>query len=1433
MMIRKTFLVAVSVLVLVGVPIFSLTSVEGAGDGQDLGPGATTVTTDYEVLSGETKEITDEDWELNANIYVRNGGTLYINNTKIKWGGTTDGEYGLYVDNGGVLYIDQNCNFTAQDTTTHQYREKVIGTNTYVMESWGVHWKFYVRGTARINNSYFGYMWGETGGYITDHEGGIVCASDDIIIYNCVIQYTECNAIAILNPDLADYQSQGDGFSPRIDRVTIDNTTRYGIFVGGDKSSPTITNSTVRGAPVQGITYFVGADGYLNDTTISGCEDGLELDPVTGSGYSATLLVNRCHFDGNNNSGFIAGRGGTVKFRNSTFNNNKGPGVIMQVSTSSGIQSIEIYDSEVKNNAKEGLTALVNTVSAIIQNVEIAENGGNGIWLPATSNSAPYIVDSSIHDNGRYGIYSNGSAGYVQGTELYRNDLGNIFAVNGSTISISSSDIHHADYGIKVLDAAPSISDNDLRLNGVGVNLDGSGALSLGGNTFFSNEIGLFSRVDDVAVQQNNFDSHSSNTAMILDLRGDKTANVRFCNFTNNKDAVKIYGGEVARFQNISVTGSSGSALFGRYGANFTVRTSEFSGNTMDFILNDASTGKAFSCGTPSSKVTIQDRDSEFWHYWRVSVEVMNNVTLAPVTDANMVIYSDEGEALASEETFFDGTAAVDSPQYMIDGSGMTSYMPVNLTVAKENYIPFWEPDLPNTEDHHEVVYLAENRAPSLPFPPGNQPTITHQNRPLLTWLPPYDWNQDKIGYKVNVWQDDMSTGQHVVVDAIVHNPQYMFRKNLRYNHEFWVEVVAFDPWGLSDTTVFSFRTVNTPPTSPVASFVEAPVPSLVDLEVRIDNASTDSDTNPVDNITYLVEWYAFREDTWVIIMSGSNQFILDHNLTFEGDKIRAVIKPFDGIEYGVPVTLETQVVNFVPHALVDYVEIELNEDEPATGLINLSALFTDRDGDDLSFNVKIQRNVGAEIDKVTNAITFIPDPNWMGKDYLIIEALDSKPHAEDNPTIQVNITVKGVNDAPVITEVNDKVVEKGSISLVQDIQGATAVITVKGYDPDELYGDSYEFSTNFLDVIGEGILDEDDFMFERTTGRMSVFLKNAIVGEHIFNITVTDEAGLSSSTPIKLLVENRNDAPTVPEIISHTNGEVVKLPPGENKITFSASPADDPDLHIPDSEEHLEYDWNFGEGWIENIGFENVEAEFPVSGEYEIRVRVRDSMGLYEESSIKIMVNVTAESIQFAEQTEKTFFEEWGLILILAIIAVIVIAVILFLVFRKDELSDTAKEVEQEHEALVAKQQEEALMAQEKLQALMSGTPYPETTGPALPSAGEGVPSYEALPSAETEGAPPQEGAVEGYQEQPPVPGYEQQPPAEPGYEQPPAPAYQPPAMEEQPMQAPPTEMPPGTPEEQPPAAPEPAVPGAVPPTQPQEGQDPTYLPPPEEQQQ
>ncbi|MGA1866261.1 MAG: PKD domain-containing protein [Thermoplasmatota archaeon] len=663
--------------------------------------------------------------------------------------------------------------------------------------------------------------------------------------------------------------------------------------------------------------------------------------------------------------------------------------------------------------------------------------------------------------------------------------------------------------------------------------------------------------------------------------------------------------------------------------------------------------------------------------------------------------------------------------------------------------------DIPSRDDGEEPGY----GPPSFPDPYSHTPERTHQRRPTLEWSEAWEYNENVINYgvyTVNVYSDELYTGElvikNVIVPAQIRPPQYTFTKNLRYNRVYWVEIEASDPMANTDSISFSFETYNTPPSVPVIALERTPVSNGDDVTVVIANASKDIDTNPRDFISYLVEWYAYKENTWVILASGFNMMTLNSDKTSEGDRIKIVAKPYDGIEYGPSTELVFDIENLVPEVMVDHEDITIDEDEEGLDLVYLMSYFTDREGDDLSFRVKSQRHVQATIDPVSSAVSFIPDPDWIGSDEVVIEAFDAKIHQEEWPTVTINVKVLPVNDEPTIDIVNDEPVGFGDTVIIQGIQGSSCIITVGASDSDEIYGDTFKFSTNFRSVIGDDILPDSDYQFEVNSGRLTAFLPNSLVGEHLFEITVTDSHKASSTVPIRLIVENINDIMTDPAIVSPADSATLTQQIGK-RVIFQAKECYDPDLASPNSKEKLTYEWYFSDGeQITNAGT-RVEHRFGVTGNYTVRLVVKDNYGAQKDTTIKVFVEVLEIPLVTIEPVEENDQGTIILIIILVVIAVVFLAMLLFFILRKDPLEKTAEKEEKAHEALVAQQQQDALEAQERLQAILSGAAYQEVSGPALPSAtGEG-PEMEALPAAPTDEQvqePPAETSEPQMQEPP-----------------------------------------------------------------------------------
>ncbi|MEA3558678.1 MAG: LamG-like jellyroll fold domain-containing protein, partial [Candidatus Thermoplasmatota archaeon] len=865
--------------------------------------------------------------------------------------------------------------------------------------------------------------------------------------------------------------------------------------------------------------------------------------------------------------------------------------------------------------------------------------------------------------------------------------------------------------------------------------------------------------------------------------------------------------------------------------------------------LNGGSGVWAYSVPIPINAVTIMDSYSFFKKFLTFTVLVLDNVTGLPVDSAELQIFNNDDETIFLESTNqFGLVQKATILQYTMEGATIVDNNPMNISISKDGYVPWWteEKQVKNL-DFEMIIEISENRAPEFPPILNVTPVTTHLKRPAVSWNGAKDWNSDIVTYEINVYMDELYGTEIFDQPLITRATQFQFEKNLRFNREYWVEIMASDPWGMSDTVTFSFRTVNNQPTTPEVIFLEDSVSSNDDIVISIANHTTDIDIDPIDDLSYMVEWYKVGEDADILLMSGINLTTLPSEETNEGDEIKVYIKPYDGIEYGIKAILYIEVVNFVPENIIPYVDVEIDEDTTGFDMVDLNELFTDRDNDNLFFSVDVERHISVEIDPVSGNVSFIPDENWNGVDYIIIQARDTKYHDEEWPTVTINVTVNSVNDAPEFILVNDEPVSIGEMILIQDIQGAPLTITSTAIDADEVYGDKFDFSTNFLEVVEEGIIGEDDLQFLDSTGSMSIYLSNDLVGEHIFNLTVTDEGGASSDVTIRLIVDNKNDPPTPPAFKDLVANQ--KLTQGKDeKTVFSITPSDDPDIYIPNSKENLIYNWEFGDGEVlENGGLE-VSHKYATSGNYTVTVTVLDKAGESETIDITIRVDVYQSIIVRPVIEDDTVDKQIVFIIILVLVVIIALIAILVFIFRKDPLSDVAEAEEQAHEVLVAKQQEDALAAHEQLQALMGSMGYAEAAGPALPSAPmEG--QMEALP------APSEPIPEQGYEQPPmeqqpypeqPAPAYEQ-PPMEqqPYYPEQPAPAYEQPPMQaapqqppmepipapEQPLMQAAPQQPPMEPipaPEQPPMQPAPA--GTVP--TPEQPQAQTNLPAPEEQQ-
>ena len=1333
----------------------------------------------------------NETWRVTGDIKIYSGGKLTLDNMTIYMNCSTDGEYGIYVYSGGELII-RNSTITTTNTTALIVQPSGAVWN----KTWGHHWKFYIYsgGAATLLNSTFSYLWGGNGVYLDQSAGGINILSSDVFMYNCTVEKGEQNLLFIGTLSYTD-----NPITPKIYNCRLINSTAWGIMIASG-AEPTIVGNLISDAAYRGIQIFYYGDPDIRNNVIQNCGSlrdlkpsmqdplqtaGLVIDFIMYTGRPAPVYENNTFINNTNGIGLRRFSSGTcqVILRNNTITQNKYYGIMTGPYSSSSYSVVDalIVNNTISYNGWDGIylgkynNFVGRHTNAIIGN-QIYGNGKNGILIGNESSGVSVnISDNNIYNNGKYGIECIGGGGSYHSNDIHDNALGGIHISGGfpsvfnNTIDVSGADVP----GVLVERSTPSLYNNTITgggesvlmsfsdvhhynvqrnlLTGGGVALEfnSSSHISVEPFTISGSDTGLFFNDCDYATIS---DVSFSNVNNAFVFNNTKHSTISELTITSNRDAITLLSNSSVLLNNATM------GAIGGYAA----------------VMDGNSTLKSMNTTLPLAKVSVRDPLSTLEVFWPVFIRVEDEGGY-PLEEVEVKFANVAGQ----EWTYYtpaDGKLSwIWMEEYYFTNGTSTVLNPYNISVYLPEYIPQWG-------DHNINRMLSLQYTLEFNYPPGSprqlRPLQTHNVTPTLTWEAPDDPNGDVLSYTIEIYEDVVSPGT-LFYSGTSRDTSFFVERPMKYHHSYYVKITAHDPWGKSSEKVFKVDVVNTPPDRPGIRIVPSPASSVEDLTVNIVSPSEDPDTNPVDVITYIYTWYV----NGVPVQEGESN-TLSHHYTKEGDVVSIKVTPFDGIDYGTPATLDVHIVNFAPYALVEEVNLTTEEDTPLVNTINLNDYFADRDLDVLSFTAKEERHLSAVIDPVTGNLTIYPEENWNGRDYLIISASDGRARVQPDPTIKIWVTVNSLNDPPVITSVNSIPLRGGEVEL-ESLQNARVVLRPVATDPDMVYGDALQFSTDagaIIEARGVPIDDPDlEYSFDSNTGEVSFKLLNALVGDLTVELTVADSAGEEFTARIIIHVRNLNDPPTPPVIVSPADHQEF----GTLTVSFTADPSDDPDLHIPASEESLTYIWDFGDGETAEGEELEVTHTYRVPGTYTVTLTVRDSSGLSRSTSITIKVSGEIEKPQYTvEKREETFLEKYYGWLILIVVAILIVIGLLVLLKKKEPLEEVAEAEEKDLEQLKA------------------------AVAPALP------PPEEAPPEAPPETAPPEQ------------PQPEEAPPETPPPETPP---------EEAPPEAPPVTPPPEeVPAETPPAAPPEEAPGETPPPPsppseevPQEGQPAGETPP------
>ncbi len=257
-----------------------------------------------------------------------------------------------------------------------------------------------------------------------------------------------------------------------------------------------------------------------------------------------------------------------------------------------------------------------------------------------------------------------------------------------------------------------------------------------------------------------------------------------------------------------------------------------------------------------------------------------------------------------------------------------------------------------------------------------------------------------------------------------------------------------------------------------------------------------DSGDTKTFSITGKPSWAEFSTATGALTGTPSNDDV--------GSDSNIIITVTDSANASVSLTAFTiEVTNTNDIAEGENQQLSLAEDSQ----INVEPLFSDVDGDELTFQVVTEPSHG-EMNTLTTPWVYIPEANYNGEDFITVIANDGNV---DSAAVTISFTITAVNDAP---EAIDDLV---SIELNQDnIYNLDVLDNDLDIDEDEL---SISAATASLGQVS--IVD----------GQLQYVAETGFVGDVQLSYIITDGHDEYSEATVSLTVNGTNNV-SAPELI-------------------------------------------------------------------------------------------------------------------------------------------------------------------------------------------------------------------------------------------------------------------------------------------------------------
>ncbi len=188
---------------------------------------------------------------------------------------------------------------------------------------------------------------------------------------------------------------------------------------------------------------------------------------------------------------------------------------------------------------------------------------------------------------------------------------------------------------------------------------------------------------------------------------------------------------------------------------------------------------------------------------------------------------------------------------------------------------------------------------------------------------------------------------------------------------------------------------------------------------------------------------------------------------------------------------------------------------------INLDDYVTDIDNAiaEMTWTVSGETNLSVTIDDNRIATVTVPDEDWSGTEILTFTATDPGNLADSDTAI---FTVTPVNDAPVVSGIEDQTIDEGDSFLSINLNNFVSDVDNSVEEMEWSYSGNTELTVTISgdDIATIGIPDADWF------------------GSEAITFTATDPGELSGSDEVVFTVTNINDAPVVGNVPGETVAE-------------------------------------------------------------------------------------------------------------------------------------------------------------------------------------------------------------------------------------------------------------------------------------------------------